>query len=274
MELRTLKMAFWVTFDHVGMMLVVNFLGMALILPASCLGYWTLAVGGWSAFLWVGVPVLLLGWAVCLPIWAAAVAHMLKECLDTREGSLRTFLEGLRLFSGVASRLGLMLAGILVLLAANVWFYAVKVGQSVPWVGYGLSAVALWAWVVVVLATVFAFPALVQKRAGAWATVKLSLLLVLDNPVFSVFVALGVVMCMAFGVFPPALLLFSIAPGVVWVSCAYEMLSRKYASIEAQRADEAAGALHRTWRQRLVDWDAKDDYLNRGFRDLLFPWRQ
>lgn len=274
MELRTLKMAFWVTFDHLGILLVVNLLGVLLVLPAGCFGYYLLASGGWPAFLWMGLPVLGLASAVCVPVWAAAVAHMLKECLDTREGSLRTFAEGVHGYCGVASRLGLMIAGVWALLAANVWFYAVKVGQSLPWLGYGLSAVALWAWVVVILATLFAFPALVQKRAGAWATLKLSVLLVLDNPLFSVYVAAGSAMCLAYGLFPPALVLFSIAPGMVWVSCAYEMLSRKYAALEAQRADEAAGARLRTWRQRLVDWDGKDDYLNRGFRDLLFPWKQ
>jgi len=43
---------------------------------------------------------------------------------------------------------------------------------------------------------------------------------------------------------------------VVLSSCAYEMLHRKYAAGEAApRKDE------------------DDDYLNRGFRDFLFPWK-
>lgn len=267
-------MAFWVMFDHLGILLAVNVLGMLVVLPVGWAGYVTLVSGGVTMFLVVGAPVLVVGWGIGGAVWAAGVAHMVKECLDTREGSLWTFFQGLRIFGGAASRLGLSIAAAWAGLAANVWFYAVKVGETVPWIGYGLSAAALWGLVVMVLAALYSFPALVQKKTGAWAALKLSLLLVLDNPVFSVFVAAGMVAWTACSVFPPALLLFPIAPGLVWVSCAYEMLSRKYAAIEAQRAGETAGKPVKPWRERLAEWDTKDDYLNRGFRDLLFPWRQ
>jgi hypothetical protein len=61
----------------------------------------------------------------------------------------------------------------------------------------------------------------------------------------------------------------------VLATSAYEMLARKYAALEAHQAAEAAGAVPAAALSKAdqIREDAKDDYLNRGFRDFLFPWK-
>ena len=48
-------------------------------------------------------------------------------------------------------------------------------------------------------------------------------------------------------------------------ACSGARLSRKYAAVEAH--GDAPG------RARVAFGDEEDDYLNRGIRDFLFPWK-
>ncbi|MDX9973114.1 MAG: hypothetical protein RBU21_09000, partial [FCB group bacterium] len=124
-----------------------------------------------------------------------------------------------------------------------------------PWLGFGLSALAAWALVFALLTALMVVPALVQKKERALATVKLAAALVLANPFFALGLAVQVLgFTLVAVVVTPLLPLLYGSVVVVLVSSAYEMLARKYA---------APGAPP----------DEDDDYLNRGFRDFLFPWK-
>jgi len=262
---RALKMAFWVCFDHLGKLLVVNGLCFVVLLAPIAAGWWALQ----SAPPVVAVAVLgavgLAVFAVLLPVCATGLAAMMKELIETRDGSVRTFFSGVRRFWGRAVGLGVVLVALQGLFAVSAWFYPTRFGASVPLLGFGLSALALWAMVYTGLVALFAAPALVQKQGGVLATLRLSALLVLDNPLLSAGVVLALLPVAAACVAPPVLMFFSLAPVVAVVSSAYEMLSRKYAAVEAH--GDAPG------RARVAFGDEEDDYLNRGFRDLLFPWK-
>ena len=151
-------------------------------------------------------------------------------------------------------------------LLSSIWFYASHLGATHPVAGYGLSAVALWALVFLGLTATAAAPAMVHKNLGPLGAVKLAALLVVDNPLFFAGLALHSALIAAVSVLVPLVLVcFALAALVVLHCAAYELLSRKYAATESARVTDTPAR---------VDFDdANDDYLNRGFRDLLFPWK-
>ena len=271
MLMRALKMAFWVTYDHLGKLLVANVCAMLVLMVPLGFAYGALVSGDPGILLLGGVPALIVAFGVVVPVLAAGLAYMVKEFIDTRDGSLLTMLEGIRRYGWRAVRIGLVFVAGIGCLLVSAWFYASRLGATMPWLGYGLSAIALWCTVLAGLAALLVLPTLVQKQAGVLASIKLSLLLVLDNPLFAVGLAMNVGCLVLFALVPPVFFAFSIAPVVVVVTSAYEILARKYAFLEAAKA---AGDGGDGGRRPAIDFqDETDDYLSRGFRDFLFPWK-
>lgn len=270
---RTLKMAFWVFYDHLGKLLAVNSLcTVAMAFPAlAALG--ALQSGGPGAVLGVGAPAVLVLTVVLGPLAAAGLAHMIKGLIETRDGTVTEFFRGIRAYGVRALGLGVVYSIGIAALGASVWFYAVQLGASMPWLGYALSAIAFWALAFALLTGLIVMPTLVQKKEGLVRTLKLAALLVLDNPLFlaglaAQLVALTVIAALIW----PLALFFHLALTMAVVTAAYEMLARKYAHIEIARAKAAGGVPSAASVAAAVD-DADDDYLNRGFRDFLFPWK-
>ncbi len=264
---RVLKMAFWVCFDHLGKLLVANVLSFALVLVPLLAAWWLAGHSNPVTAVVVAGSAAGLSFVVALPVCMAALAAMMKELIETRDGSLRTFVTGLRRFAPRAVGLGGVFMAAEALFATSVWFYSSRFGGAMPVLGFGLSALALWAMFFTGLMALFAAPALVQKNGGIFATLRLSALLVLDNPLLTVGMVVALLPLLLACMAPPVIMLFSIAPMMAVVSSAYEMLSRKYAAVEAHKARGLAGA------PRVDYGDENDDYLNRGFRDFLFPWK-
>ena len=264
---RTLKMAFWLAYDHLGKLLLVNILSSALCaLPLMAAMAAVRHLSGAAlpgVFLAAGMAAFLAG-SSC----AVALAWMVRGFIETRDGSVVAFFAGLRTFAlrGAALGLGYLLVG--ACLVSSVWFYASRVGAAHPVAGYGLSAIALWACVFLGLTALAAPPAMAHKNVGPVGAIKLAGLLVLDNPLFFAGLAVHAVLIACAAVLVPVLLVcFALAPLVVLQCAAYEMLARRYAAVEAARASRARAPIR-------VDFDdANDDYLNRGFRDMIFPWK-
>lgn len=266
---RTLKMAFWVMYDHLGKLLIANLIWAAVVAAPGVLGLSVLATGEPGAALFFGLPLLALSVAVLLPIMTAGLAHMAKELIDSRDGSLGDFFRGIRLYWRKAAALGILYWAAAGCLGTSVWFYAIQLRSSVPWLGYAISAAALWGLLFMGLMGLLLMPALVQKKAGVFATLKLTALLVLDNPLFSVGLAIHFLIVAGLSIMPPFLFLATGSLSAVLATCAYEILARKYARKQAL----AEGHLS-TLSKTAVDFgDEQDDYLNRGLRDALFPWK-
>jgi hypothetical protein len=253
---RTLKMAFWVTYDHVGKLILANlvwFLGFAT--PAAA-GYIVLVAGNGTMRLFVALPLLVLSLGVVLPALTAGLAHMVKELIDTHDGSFGDLFRGIRIYWRRAAAIGLIYLFGSVSLATSAWFYAAKLHNGLAWIGYGLSALAAWGLAFALVSSLLAMPALVQKKEGVAATLKLTAVLVLANPFFAAGLALQVLGFTVLAVvMTPLLPLIYGAEVTVLASSAYELLARKYAA------------------QGQAPKDEDDDYLNRGFRDFLFPWK-
>ncbi|MDX9975454.1 MAG: hypothetical protein RBU21_20885, partial [FCB group bacterium] len=134
---RTLKMAFWVTYDHVGKLILANlvwFLGFTI--PATA-GWVAFVAGGPAVRLGVALPLLVISLGIILPVLTAGIAHMVKVLIDTRDGSIGDMFRGIRLYGRRAALVGLLYLLGSVSLASSVWFYAAKLRDSLPWLGFG-----------------------------------------------------------------------------------------------------------------------------------------
>jgi uncharacterized membrane protein YesL len=231
-----------------------------------------------AIMVFIGVPLTVLALGIILPVTTAGLAHLAKELIDTRDGSVRDFFAGVRLHWKRAMGIGLLYMFGVASLAVSVWFYAAKVGNAAPWLGYTISALALWCLLLVTLMAMLVMPALVQKRGGIVATLKLAALLVMDNPLFCIGLAIQFIVVAGFSVIIPVLVFLSGSVSVVLASSAYEMLARKYAQkaqdLTTDTASSALGGIRGITREgAAIIEDEQDDYLNRGLRDFLFPWK-
>jgi uncharacterized membrane protein YesL len=253
-------MAFWVCYDHLGKLMLANVVWAVLVALPGSMALAALFSGDPAFLVVIGVPATWLTLGVALPVASAGIAHMAKELIETRDGSVATFFAGMRRYGMRAAVLGTGYLALFVVVLIAAWFYAVRGLPGVPWLGFILSALAVWALVFIVLSALMAIPALVQKKAGPWATFKLAGALVLANPVMAIGLAIQLAaITFICGVAAPLFFFLYGSAVVVLLSSAYEMLARKYAA----QADPDAPPPD----------DEDDDYLNRGFRDFLFPWK-
>lgn len=261
---RALKMAFWVLYDHLGKLLVANLLWALGILVPGGMALSCVLSGNPSVQVYLGAPTALFTAVVGFPVLSAGLAHMAKQLIERKDGSLGDLFEGIRLYWRRATGVGGVFAFALTCLTTSAWFYASKLNEVAPMAGYALSALALWGVAFVLMAGLYVFPALVQKRTGVLETIKLSFLLVFANPLLSIGLALQSAALGAIALMAPPFLIFGYGVAViVMMSSAYELLARQYATSDSPDGAEKGAA---------VD-DSQDDYLNRGVRDALFPWK-
>lgn len=255
---RALRMAFWVYYDHLGKFLLLNLLCSLVLLAPLWIGGVALLAADPALAMLVGLPAYFLLAGVLLPLMLTGMLALARQIIDERTGELRDFVRGIRQGAGRAIAMGMGYALVSVCLLTSVWFYAGKVGAVVPWAGYGLSAAAGWALLLTVPTAPWAFTALVFRRCGVRGALRLAAGLALGQPGLSLAVCGATLALTALALAPPVFLLFSVAPAAILWASAYEMLARHYAVAGGQP----------------IEWnDANDDLLNRGWRDLLFPWK-
>lgn len=250
---RALKMWFWLTYDHLGRVLVWNTACMLPVLLLTASAFSGSAIWALTCFI--------VAYAIVLPASLAALGQVARVLLEEKDAPLSTIVAGLRahaLQGALLGLLGLVLCGGSLF---GAWYYAFRFAAPGNLLGYGLAAFCLW-WAILCAAVLnLALPALAQKRAGLREALRLGLVLTLDNPVYAAVIFLQVLGLALFALAPPVFLCFSAVPIAFLQSTAYEMLSRKYAAplVDGKRL--------------LIFDDAADDYLNRSLRDLLFPWK-
>jgi uncharacterized membrane protein YesL len=255
---RALKMAFWIVHDHLGKLVLANLVWSVTAAAPIALAFPAFVSADSGTIFYIGLPLVAIVVFAILPVTTAGLAHFLKTLIDARDGTLTDFAGGMRRYALPAIRLGAAYALAAGLLGTSAWFYPARFGDTAPILGYGLGAIAIWVLVFVGLTTIYAWPALVQKRAGVVAAVRIAIMLVIANPMFTIGLAIQIVLLTVVTVLMAPL--FFLGYGVVLmaiVSSAYELLARTYAARDGAPP---------------VD-DAHDDYLNRGFRDLIFPWK-
>lgn len=250
---RVQKMAFWVLYDYAGYLIVLNVLSLAAVFGPP-----------WLLFTMTGgnAPAAALLAALLGVMAVAGQATLIAALLDGEEFSFR------RVISGVVAHgpraLGLValfaLAFIVAMLAA--WFYANRVMPARPTVGLLLSGLCLSGAVALLMSGVYALPALANQRGTAFRALRTSFVLAGRHPVLTpglmvLMLAQGLLLAT-----PPGMLLLSTMPLVALACCAYELLARHHAANEGAAPGEAGPTP-----------DEEDIFLNRGFKDILFPWK-
>lgn len=264
---RTLKMAFWVAYDHLLKFMLINLLCVLLLAPVGVFFYGALVSEESPPFLAGAMLAIGILFGILLPVMMSGLAFMTKEIIETREGFLGSFFLGIRRFALRAVMIGLVTTGSIGALLISAVLYIDIFSESFPLLGFTLAAFALWGVAFVVLVAMYAPVTLVQKGAGVLETVKLSALLVIGNLRQTLALVLVCSMIGVASLAPPVLFLFSLAPVVVVVSSGYEMMSRRYDGLASENADDLLR------RPSILYNDEEDDFLNRGVRDFFYPWK-
>lgn len=250
---RAVKMWFWVTYDHLGKLLLLN---AALMLPCALLTGMALVLPPMPALL-----LLALLYAAAVPGGLAALGHTARALIETHEADLRTMAEGFRRYFLPGALVGLLLNAAIAASLAGAWYYLTVLARPTPLYAYALAALCLWCGAMAAAVQFHTLAALAQQRAGLRAALRTGLLLTADNPLTTAALLLNFLGLAALATLPPAYVCFSIAPMAMLQAAAYEILSRYYAApiVDGRRTPNFR--------------DGEDDYLNRGFRDFLFPWK-
>lgn len=211
---------FWNTYDYLGTLIVINILWLLLALPL-----------------------------VTLPLAFAGLFRVTGRIAAYEETGIRDFFAHTRGDLGRSFKVCVLYAGVLILLAANMFFY-MRLMEDWPWAGAILSGVMMWLIVFVCMTAVYALPLMLRRQAPARQIIRSGVFLVLDNPRRSFLLFLGGSLVMAFSLASGIGLLFLGlgAIGVLFSTGLREILKR-YEQKEAGVLEEA-----------------------RGWRDLIRPW--
>ncbi len=211
---------FWNTYDYLGTLIVINILWILFALPL-----------------------------VTLPLAFAGLFRVTGRIAAYEETGIRDFFGHTRRDLARSFRLCGLYAGVLILLAANVFFY-VRLMDDWPWSGAILSGVMMWVIVFVCMTAVYTLPLMQRSQATVRQIIRSGVFLAMDNARYSFMLLLGGSLIMAFSLASGVGLLFLGvgAIGVLFSTGLREMLKR-YDLTEADVLEEA-----------------------RGWRDLVRPW--
>jgi len=214
------KRFFWMTYDNIGLMILAN-------------------------LMWV---VLSLG-VVTAPAATAGLATLAARIADGKETSVRDILRGFREHFAPALKVGLFDLAVIVILWVNVDFYSHLGGRAaIP--GFLLAGVLIWGAAFWLLLHIHLYPLMVAGERSFRRLLRTSALLTLDNPSFTIGLALQSLM----------LLMLCILTGVGVIALLTAMLS----------------LLHATGRHELLrkyrDDLPKDVPETRTWRHLWRPW--
>ncbi len=199
-----------------------------------------------------------------MPPILAAQAGFISELLAEEAFQFRRFWRGAWRFGAPVFALCALYGFAVMVAASGAWFYTVQLAPLRPWAGAALAGMCLGTVGLLAMSFLLSLPAVIYQRGALRRALPIGFALVARHPA----PALGLfVLALAWGLVlltPPGLLLMSTWPVVALAMCTYELLDRAYRLEEAiARGEEPpAGAL-----------DEDDLYLNRGFTDLLFPWK-
>lgn len=242
---RACRMSFWVLYDHLGPILVLNMVTVATVLACGLL-----VTGiGLSPLVMVGLVVL------ALFALAGGQGHLINTLLSGQPFEYRSMWVGIRSFAVPLMLMGLAFSAALTLCGVGSWFYGVVLAERAPFVGLALAQLCLCTAVGIGLITFHAVPALFARGGAVWPAWCTGATIVLHHPVGSALLVVLALAALVVAMTPPGLVLLSTWPLVALTCCSYELYARAYG------ATGTAG-------------DEVDGFLNRGFRDFLYPWKE
>ena len=280
---QALKQWFWDCYDCLGRLLVLN-LGLGILfVTAALLGLGVLAavapaLSPQATFLLLAAAMMLVG-APMAGLWLAGMLEFGRLSTEKNDPPLRSFLGGMRAHGlRMVGLVGLATA-IIVVLLANIFYYAVIGGLegALSDVGGLLSGLSFWGILLVLGSLLHAAPLAVRRRMGARAALKLGFFLVLRHPMLTLGVLLflgslwviGAVMRMV------GLVIFGFSFPVMLVNSVHDVVWER---INARQPAPSAAPVAASWHEvRAQEEEAERQRLDaarydRTFRDILKPW--
>jgi uncharacterized membrane protein YesL len=152
----TFRRFLWNAFDHLGLLVVANLIWLALCLPV-----------------------------LTAPASTAALFHLGRKVAASEEVSLQDFFTGFRIHFVPSLKAGAFALTALAVVWLNVDFYS-HLGGRATLPGMLLAAVMVWAGAFVAVMHVHLLPLIVYGERSLRVALRKSALLVLDNPGFSI----------------------------------------------------------------------------------------
>ena len=258
---RVLRDSFWISYDHLGKLVVANVIWFSLsfgtiILAASIAQYLGPSARVRSLILASGLAVSL----VTVPSASAGILHFTSLLVLRKNAEIGDVFRGIRRYFGKFVLLSLLGIVVWIVLAANVVFYWKVIGPRNFWIAALLGGITIWMFVFYNVMLVYFSPLLVQGNTGVLGTFRLAALLTLDNVrlSFGLYVSLLAVVLLSCFTGVGIIFLAAGLSGVI-VNVGYGQLVRRYEQEEREKAG-------------LEPLDESEDYANRGLRDILRPW--
>ncbi len=252
-------MSFWVWYDYMGVWFIIN---LFFILPAIflCLPLFSFP-DDYSFLSYLLLSVIASMYIFFVNVFVSAFTAGIIEHKEGFKNKLIYTLKVILFRSPLVFILFLLIFGILFI---NLWFYAVKVIFNVMWINYVLIGFFFWLNLFTFLAVLWVIPSLAFKKMGFWRYVYWGYIILLANPYFSFQVLLCYTIFCILNVFPVYFFFIGMVFPSIFLTCAYEILSRKYEAFK-------------TSGDKLADYqifrDYEDEFLNRGWEHLIKPWK-
>ncbi len=258
---RVLRDSFWISYDHLGKLVMANAIWFLLSFGAIILATSIARYAGWSQQ--ARSLILASGFAVSLvtvPSVSAGMIHLTSLIVQNKDAEIKDLFQGMRRHFGRSVALGLVSLVVWAMLAGNIIFYARVIGPRNFWLGVTLGGVAIWMFAFYNVMLVYFAPLIVHRTAGPLGTFKIAALLTLDNLRLSsgLYISVWVIVLLACLTGVGIIFLMAGLSGVL-LNVGYGELARRY----ERKHREKAG---------LEPLEEEDEYAGRGLRDILKPW--
>lgn len=252
-----IKKAFFDTWDNFLPIVLYNIGFIALLaIPAALPS--ALAATGPA----VQLTVLVVG-VLTLFLYLAGLFGVARAISTYEQPTLRLFVDSVRTHGAAALAFGGMFVLHLALLSLAVPFYA----ATGEWLGLFSLAVLFWVSVAWWLAFQYLLPLRTRLGDRIGKCLRKSLLLVFDNVLFSIGLAIGALVIAVISVIT-AMLVFGPGGLAVWYQDALKLRMLKYDYIE-ENPDRSRRAI--PWDALLID--ERERVGKRTLRGFIFPWK-
>jgi len=258
---KVLRDSFWISYDHLGKLVVANVLWFFLsfgpiILGASIAQHVDPEARARTLVLSICVALSIL----TLPSASGGILHFTSLLVLKHDARISDIFRGIRRYFVQSTLCSLVAVIVWGVLGANIVFYWRVIGPRNFWLAAILGGITMWIFAFYNVMLVYVPPLLVQRHGGVLGTFKLAAVLTLDNVrmSFGLYVSVMAIVLLSCFTLVGVIFLPAGVSGVV-LNTGYKQLVRRY----EQKERELAG---------LEPLEEEDEYSGRGLRDILKPW--
>jgi len=250
-------MTFWVWYDYMGIWFILNLCAFTPILLSVPFIY--------NSNLTFILKLLFLS-IFCFYIFFTNVfiSSITASILEHRYELKNTILQAIRIALSKSLPMGFIYFLIFGVFFVNIYFYSRYNFFNLTWINYFLIGLFVWLILFTFISLMWTIPSLIYKKMKVLRYIPWGYMLFFANPYFSFLAFFWYTIFYVFNAFPIYLFFVGMVIPPIFVTCAYEILSRKYEAIQKQQIDLPDYQIFR---------DYEDEYLNRGWKQFFKPWK-